>query len=65
MEEHPLQLFTVEQVSDMLGVKPYWIKRQVREGKISHVKLGSKKLVRFRHEDVAEFIKAREESDVV
>ena len=49
-------LYTVDQVCQMLEVTPDWLYRQVREGNIKHLRLGSRKLIRFRVEHIEEYL---------
>lgn len=63
-EEVPA-LYSVDQVCQMLEVTPDWLYRQVRENKIQHLRLGSKKLIRFRLEHIEGFLSDKEQSDDV
>lgn len=56
MDNEVPTLYSVNQVCEMLEVTPDWLYRQVREGKIKHLRLGSQKLIRFRLEHIEDFL---------
>lgn len=63
MDNEVPTLYNVNQVCEMLEVTPDWLYRQVREGKIKHLRLGSQKLIRFRVEHIEEFLQDKGASD--
>jgi excisionase family DNA binding protein len=54
----PPKLLEVEDVADMLGMTTDWIYREVRAGRLPHIRLG--RYVRFRRESVDAWLDARE-----
>lgn len=52
----PQPLLTLDQAAELLAVKPGFLRRLVREHRITHVKVG--KFVRFRPGDLEAFIEA-------
>ncbi len=57
--EAPGRLLDVEDVAEILGMKPGWIYAQVRADRIPHIRLGPR-CVRFRRESIDAWIVASE-----
>ena len=52
-------LLTKEDVCRILGVKESWLNVEIQTGRIPHVRLGKKKIVRFRPEQVDAYLNSR------
>lgn len=51
-------LLTADDLADLLGVHVQWVYKQVRRGRIPHVKLG--RSLRFRREAIDAWLKEQE-----
>ena len=56
----PSRLLEAEDVADMLGMTTDWIYREVRAGRLPHIRLG--RYVRFRRESIDAWLDACEHS---
>jgi len=52
------RLLEVEDVADYLGVRTDWVYREVRAGRLPHIRLG--RAVRFRRESIEAWVDSRE-----
>jgi excisionase family DNA binding protein len=52
------RLLEAEDVADYLGVRTDWVYREVRAGRLPHIRLG--RAVRFRRESIEAWIDSRE-----
>lgn len=52
------RLLEAEDVADYLGVRTDWVYREVRAGRLPHIRLG--RAVRFRRESIEAWIESRE-----
>jgi excisionase family DNA binding protein len=52
------RLLEVDDVADYLGVRTDWVYREVRAGRLPHIRLG--RAVRFRRESIEAWIDSRE-----
>jgi excisionase family DNA binding protein len=53
-------LLTKEEVLALLGVKDGWLQQEMYSGRLPYIRLGKKKLLRFRREHVEAYISDRE-----
>jgi excisionase family DNA binding protein len=53
-------LLTKEDVCKILGVKESWLNIEIQTGRIPHIRLGKKKMVRFRPEHLDRYLESRE-----
>ncbi len=53
-------LLTKEDVCRILGVKESWLNIEIQSGRIPHIRLGKKKMVRFRPEHLNRYLESRE-----
>jgi excisionase family DNA binding protein len=53
------RLLTKEEVAELLGVKVTWLNSEIQAGRIPHLRLGSRKFIRFTREQVDEFLDSR------
>ena len=53
-----LRLLEAEDVAEYLGVRTDWVYREVRAGRLPHIRLG--RAVRFRRESIEAWIDSRE-----
>lgn len=53
-------LLTKEDVCRILGVKESWLNIEIQSGRIPHIRLGRKKIVRFRPEHLNRYLDSRE-----
>ena len=53
-------LLTKEDVCRILGVKESWLNIEIQTGRIPHIRLGKKKMVRFRPEHLDRYLDSRE-----
>jgi excisionase family DNA binding protein len=56
------KLLEAEDVAGMLGMTPGWVYREVRGGRLPHVKLG--RYVRFRRSTIEKWLEDREAESV-
>ena len=56
--ESASRLLEVEDVASILGMRTDWVYREVRAGRLPHIRLG--RAVRFRRESIESWIKSRE-----
>jgi excisionase family DNA binding protein len=56
--EAPSRLLEVADVADYLGMRTDWVYREVRAGRLPHIRLG--RAVRFRRESIEAWIETRE-----
>lgn len=54
----PARLLEAEDVADLLGMTTDWVYREVRAGRLPHIRLG--RYVRFRRESIDAWLDARE-----
>lgn len=57
-DEPASRLLEAEDVANYLGVRPDWVYREVRAGRLPHIRLG--RAVRFRRESIEAWVDARE-----
>lgn len=53
-------LLTKEDVCRVLGVTERWLNTEIAEGRMPHIRLGKKKMIRFRPSHIAEYLDTRE-----
>jgi len=53
-------LLTKEDVCRILGVKESWLNIEIQTRRIPHIRLGKKKMVRFRPEHLDRYLESRE-----
>ena len=53
-------LLTKEDVRRILGVSERWLNDEIAAGRMPHLRLGSKKLIRFRPAHLTEYLDTRE-----
>lgn len=53
------ELLTKEDVCRILGVRESWLNAEIQSGRIPHIRLGKKKIVRFRPEQVEAYLDSR------
>jgi excisionase family DNA binding protein len=56
--ESASRLLEVEDVANILGMRTDWVYREVRAGRLPHIRLG--RAVRFRRESIEAWIQSRE-----
>lgn len=55
---HPSRLLEAEDVAEYLGMRTDWVYREVRAGRLPHIRLG--RAVRFRRESIEAWLDSRE-----
>ena len=60
--ESAARLLEVEDVANILGMRTDWVYREVRAGRLPHIRLG--RAVRFRRESIEAWIQSREHGTV-
>lgn len=53
-------LLTKDEVASLLGVTTTWLDSEIQSGRISHLRLGRRKFIRFRREHISEYLAERE-----
>lgn len=53
-------LLTKEDVCRILGVKESWLNIEIQSGRMPHIRLGKKKMIRFRPSHLEEYLDTRE-----
>jgi predicted DNA-binding transcriptional regulator AlpA len=53
-------LLTKEDVCRILGVKESWLNIEIQSGRMPHIRLGKKKMIRFRPSHLTEYLDTRE-----
>lgn len=53
-------LLTKEDVCRILGVKDWWLDDEIAAGRIPHIRLGKRKMIRFRPAHLKAYLDARE-----
>jgi excisionase family DNA binding protein len=53
-------LLTKEDVCRILGVKESWLNIEIQSGRMPHIRLGKKKMVRFRPSHLEAYLDGRE-----
>ena len=53
-------LLTKEDVCRILGVRESWLDNEIAAGRIPHIRLGKKKMIRFRPAHLEEYLDTRE-----
>ena len=53
-------LLTKEDVCRILGVKEYWLDNEIASGRMPHIRLGKKKMIRFRPSHLEKYLGTRE-----
>lgn len=53
-------LLTKEDVCRILGVKEAWLNIEIQSGRMPHIRLGKKKMIRFRPSHLEEYLDTRE-----
>jgi len=56
--ERASRLLEAEEVADYLGMRTDWVYREVRAGRLPHIRLG--RAVRFRRESIEAWLESRE-----
>lgn len=60
MNEVDVTLLTKEDVCRILGVKESWLNIEIQSGRMPHIRLGKKKMIRFRPSHLNEYLDNRE-----
>lgn len=58
-------LLTKEDVCRILGVKESWLNIEIQSGRIPHIRLGKKKMVRFRPQHLEAYLDGLESGDEI
>lgn len=53
-------LLTKDDVCRILGVRESWLDSEISAGRIPHIRLGKKKMIRFRPAHLEEYLSTRE-----
>lgn len=53
-------LLTKDDVCRILGVSEAWLDNEVQSGRIPHIRLGKRKMIRFRPSHLEEYLDTRE-----
>jgi excisionase family DNA binding protein len=57
------RLYTMEEAAELFSVRPSFIRAEIANGNLRHLRLGSRKMVRIRESALEEWITSKEHSN--
>lgn len=52
-------LLTKQDVCELLGVKEHWLNAEITAGRIPYIRLGKRKMVRFRPSEIEKYLQSK------